>query len=449
MVLFYSNICTMEGMRDEREQRLAGLESEVADACGALNVAHARLVSCTAQLLESGLWKGYGIRSIEHWLTLRAGLSPERARHIADVAKRAGELPVTLQTLADGELSFEQAHAVARHARAHNDAEAASLAKVTTVTQIRSTLSRYTFVVDDTAEGGGSVDADGSGDHQDGSDAIESTSSAAAVDPAAEAAKPGWVQMGHAGSRFSLRLDAPALEGALLQAAISEAKDALIQQGQPAVTLLDALVEVCNRSLDKATPARRVDKYRIYAHLDTTGHWLNAGPALPPSVMNRLLCDRAITALWETDGKPVNVGRAMRIVPDRTRRLCQDRDRHCTFPGCTARGWLEVHHIVHWADGGATDSDNLTSLCPHHHDAHHRGEYAIAGNADHPPGTSASLTFTDTTGHRIGIRPPRPPDGPPPTPPDGHRYKPPTGERLQTRWIHLTPPPDSIDTIAS
>lgn len=430
-------------MKDEREQRLAGLESEVADACGALNVAHARLVSCTAQLLESGLWKGYGIRSIEHWLTLRAGLSAERARHIADVAKRAGELPVTLRTLADGELSFEQAHAVARHARAHNDAEAASLAKVTTVTQIRSTLSRYTFASDDT---GDDIGDDIGGDAVGDGEGVASTSTTM-VDPEAEAAKPGWVQMGYDGTRFSLRLDAPALEGALLQAAISEAKDALIQRGQPAVTLLDALVEVCNRSLDKATPARRLDKYRIYAHLDTTGHWVNAGPALPPSVMNRLLCDRAITALWETDGKPVNVGRAMRIVPDRTRRLCQDRDRHCTFPGCTARGWLEVHHIVHWADGGATDTDNLTSLCPHHHDAHHRGEYAIAGNADHPPGTQGALVFADTTGNRIGIRPPRPPDRPPPTPPDGHRYKPPTGERLQTRWIHLSPPPDTIEAI--
>lgn len=408
-----------------------------------MNVAHAKLVSCTAEPLESGLWKGYGIRSIEHWLTLRAGLSPQRARHIADVAHRATELPVTVQTMADGQLSFEQAHAVAEHARPHNDAEAASLAKVTTVTQIRSTLSRYTFAADDTGTG------------TDGEN--EQPAAAPVADAEAAAAKPGWLQMGYDGTRFTLRLDAPAHLGALIQAAISEAKDHLIQQGHPAVTALDALLEVSQRSLDNTNPTRRVDKYRVYTHLDTEGHWVNAGPALPASIMNKLLCDTQITPLWETDGKPVNVGRSMRTVPDRTRRLCQDRDRHCRYPGCTARNWLEAHHIVHWKDGGNTDTANLISLCPHHHDTHHRGHYTITGNADHHPdhtGATAAvhkaadwpadpIVFTDTTGHTIGLRPPRPPDRPPPGPPDGHPYKPPTGERLQARWIYLTPPPDN------
>ena len=44
------------------------------------------------------------------------------------------------------------------------------------------------------------------------------------------------------------------------------------------------------------------------------------------------------------------------------------RDGGCSFPGCdTAPEWFERHHIVAWADGGATDLDNLTLLCRYHH----------------------------------------------------------------------------------
>jgi hypothetical protein len=100
---------------DSRNVRLADLEERVADACGVLNVAHAQLVAVTGELIESELWRGFGIRSVEHWLVLKAGLSPERARQVVEVASAAEALPVTTRKLADGELSFEQVHAVARH----------------------------------------------------------------------------------------------------------------------------------------------------------------------------------------------------------------------------------------------------------------------------------------------------------------------------------------------
>jgi hypothetical protein len=74
-----------------------------------------------------------------------------------------------------------------------------------------------------------------------------------------------------------------------------------------------------------------------------------------------------------------------------------DRDRGCRFPGCVATAHLEVHHVVHWADGGRTDLDNLVSLCPFHHDAHHGGEFAISGDPNDPAG----LVFTAPGGFPI------------------------------------------------
>src|SRR4029453_18037943 len=148
--------------------------------------------------------------------------------------------------------------------------------------------------------------------------------------------------------------------------------------------------------------------------------------------------------VWEADGTPVSVGRKQRIVPDRTRRLVEDRDRGCVFPGCVATRFLEVHHLDHWADGGATDMDRLVCLCPHHHDAHHRGDFVVCGR----PVGSAQLVFTDTHGRVIGPR-----AGPLSVPsafrrPVTDAYRGPTGERLQSRWLDLPPNSPTLTLVA-
>src|SRR5680860_1121105 len=231
--------------RTRREDAVRQIEAEVAAAAGALNVAHGRRVEVAGELIETELWKGYGVKSVEHWLGWHAGLSPERARQITAVARRRREL------------SVDQVIAVAKHTPAHNDAEVASFAKVATVTQLRSTLSRYSFA---------KLDA-------------ESTDPAGTetVVAAEEAAAKGTVAMFHDGHRFGMRVDAPGDDGALIEQAMTEAKDSLFQAGHPNVTWMDALLEVCNRSLSTVESTSRRAKYRVYVHLDTDGAWLNQG----------------------------------------------------------------------------------------------------------------------------------------------------------------------------
>ena len=43
----------------------------------------------------------------------------------------------------------------------------------------------------------------------------------------------------------------------------------------------------------------------------------------------------------------------------------------CEHPGCTARHFLEVHHVIHWEDGGRTDLANLRLYCSGHHRHEH------------------------------------------------------------------------------
>ena len=127
------------------ERQLDAVEAEIADICGVLNVAHGRLVELVSRVIEAELWKGWGIRSVEHWLTIRAGLSRSQANRIVATARRQADLPVTMERLRSGELTLDQAAAVAALAPAHIDARAASLASVSTVTQLRSTRHRHRF----------------------------------------------------------------------------------------------------------------------------------------------------------------------------------------------------------------------------------------------------------------------------------------------------------------
>ena len=137
-----SNTCTMGCMVGTGGDEL---EAELAVVCGRLNVASARLVGLVAEALESEVWAGAGIRSPEHWLVLRAGLSPGRARQVVLMARRVRDLPVVMGAFGAGALSVDQVAVVARHAPSHVEASVAELAVSASVPQLGRVLSRYAF----------------------------------------------------------------------------------------------------------------------------------------------------------------------------------------------------------------------------------------------------------------------------------------------------------------
>lgn len=100
-----------------------------------------------------------------------------------------------------------------------------------------------------------------------------------------------------------------------MEQALREAKDSLFHAGQEQVSLADGLAEMANRSLSTITATSRVSKYRVYIHLSTTGGWVNGRGAIPPSLAAKFACDGVIQPLWETDGRPVSMGRDQRMSP--------------------------------------------------------------------------------------------------------------------------------------
>ena len=97
----------------------------------------------------------------------------------------------------------------------------------------------------------------------------------------------------------------------------------------------------------------------------------------------RIGCDSGgLVLIHAPDGGVLDLGRRTRTVPTAMRRAREGRDRNgCQFPGCNCR-LGDAHHVVHWADGGATELSNLVLVCRFHHRAlHEEGFQVVADGA--------------------------------------------------------------------
>ena len=177
------------------------------------------------------------------------------------------------------------------------------------------------------------------------------------------------------------------------------------------VTDVDAIVEMAQRSLDTVeSPARR-DRFRTNIHLTPSGAATDARgwstPRRHPQIHHlRRAADTGVHRRVDP-----HLGRSHPTHDPAT----HPPDRAPTRPelpraGCNETHHLEVHHIIHWEDGGPTDTWNLIAVCPRHHRMHHRGELGIHGNADLADG----ISFTNRHGRPIGSTGARPhaPRGP-------------------------------------
>jgi hypothetical protein len=444
---------------DVEEPPVLGFDAELDEVAGHINAQHARLVDLTITMLsDETLWVGEGLHSPELFLAWRTGLAPQRARQIVAIARRANELPDSVDAFRRGELSIDQMIAIANRAPWWSDGEVCELAKMLTVTQLRRTLAQYPFpdipptngdAAADTDHDGNATDApSGDPDADRGDDRRPDPDEPAQPAGGADDPDPGrhphgsmatgrvWWGVGDDGV-FRLHVESDQLAGMTIDAALREARDRLIQQGHHNVSDVDAFVEMAQRSLDNVDSPGRRERFRINVHLRADGSCSDDhGSTLPDAIRRYITCDGLMSPVFIDDTIPISVGRTQRMIPLRTRRFVVLRDEGCRVPGCTVTHHIEVHHVIHWEDDGPTDTWNLIALCPRHHRMHHRGELGITGNADQADG----ITFTNRHGRVIATTGARPqPPGAPPTAPTGV-YAHPVGERLDQRWLYFNPP---------
>jgi hypothetical protein len=423
----------------ERERRLDAVEARGAELAGVLARAAAELVEVVAEAVTDGLWKGEGFRSAEHWVGLRFGLSPRRARHIVAAARALPDLPACAAAFASGEISEDHvAEMVRAGVTAANDAAAADLARAGSVTQLRKALSFLPRPDRPDPDPGDDLD------ERDRAPAPAHTSF-------------GFADDGTWGMQVR-GLDP--IRGGLADRAMRAAREALFRDRHGVdpddlaqlddITWSDAFARLCEAALSQLDPHTATgrptsERYLVNLHLDADhpDHaQIHLGPALPAALRQQQLCDTQVR-LWCTDQLGnVGLGRRQHVVDPRLRTVIEHRDGGCIVPGCPVQTNLEIHHLGHWEHGWPTETWNLAALCrgtDGHHRQIHDGRLVIRGNPDQPD----TLEFTNTHGQPLTRR--RPP--PPTTDPPPGRWTNRSGERAD--WNHLTwRDPDTPDHAA-
>jgi hypothetical protein len=179
--------------------------------------------------------------------------------------------------------------------------------------------------------------------------------------------------------------------------------------------LHDALGEVCDFYLAHAQNLSPVcgERPRVIVTIPlellesrASEDWatLPSGMRIAPDTARRLACDAGLVpAVLGTTSEVLDIGRTTRTFPLGIRRAAWVRDGgRCAFPSCT-RPVVELHHIVHWAQGGFTSLDNASWLCTFHHWLVHEGGWTLRRHAD------GRYVWTSPDGREHSLPPPRRP----------------------------------------
>ncbi len=193
----------------------------------------------------------------------------------------------------------------------------------------------------------------------------------------------------HADGSLSGRFHLDPVGGEKVQAAL----EAHVQADRPAgdertraQRLGDAFVQVADNALAAGSlPTLRGHKPQVAVVVDVedlvdpaggpNAGRMGFGATISAARARWLACDGAVSrVVFGPDGAPLDLGREQRLMSWPIRRAAELRDGGCVFIGCDApTAWCDVHHLVHWIDGGETNLANSALLCERHHSKVHHG----------------------------------------------------------------------------
>jgi hypothetical protein len=291
-----------------------------------------------------------GCRSTAEWVTARLDVAPETAKTLVATARRLEALPTVETATEAGSISFDRAVALARIAIPSEDETIISELSVYDIAAIRRLRSNR---------------------HR-----LTRESEREAFERRYLVAQPNLDE-----SSWRLYGQLPAVAGRTFVEALDTKADQLPPGSGASRTTryadalwaisLDSLAGTDGASIESATPLLTVfvDANDAAATNGEASVVVEAGPSVGPDTIEAILCDGIIEVTGRTrDGTPVNMGRRSRTIPPRLRRFILARDGGvCTIAGCVSRYRLQPHHITPWSQGGATDTENLTTLCWYHH----------------------------------------------------------------------------------
>jgi hypothetical protein len=292
-----------------------------------------------AEALE--IWRPLGMVSALDYMERVLGYAPRTAQERLRVARALGDLPLLTAALAADDLTFSAVRELTRVATPGTEAAWIAAATGKNLRQIEELVA----------------------DHRPG-DRPE--------DPPDPQAHTHVVRFELAAETFAL---------------LRQARTVL--DGEHGTNLSDDafVAALCSAALDGAMTSEIAGraKYQIAVTVCRRcrqGWQEGAGAqiAIEPAAIDRPMCDAQHIGSIDTAVPE----RAYQEIPPSTARLVWRRDGgRCRVPGCRSARGLEIHHVVHRADGGSHDASNLCLLCSSCHLAHHRGALTITGTADH------------------------------------------------------------------
>jgi len=172
----------------------------------------------------------------------------------------------------------------------------------------------------------------------------------------------------------------------------------LTEGTEPATRRADALLELVARAMSFPTTGGRTPRTQLVVTMTldalvgsaTGGGVCGTDVVLSPATVRRLACEADIVPeVLGASPEMADPRWARRCFTSAQRRALAVRDGGCSFTACTiAPESCEVHHVLHWADGGDTEPANGALLCTRHH------------VLVHEQGLTAAVTERGVTWHR-------------------------------------------------
>jgi hypothetical protein len=286
------------------------------------------------------IWRPLGMVSMLDYLERAMGYSPKTGQERRRVARALGALPQLTAALAAGQLAFSAVRELTRVATPATEAEWIAAAAGKNLRQIEA-------LVADRREGDRPTDP---------------------PDPAAR--------------RHVVRYELSAETFALLRQART-----LLDDEHGTNQSDDAfLAALCGAVIDGAPAAEPTGRAKFQIAVTVCEYcrqgWQEGGGAQIPigaAAVERALCDAQHIGSIDDDAP----ARAYQDIPPSVARFVWRRDGgRCRTPGCRSARGLELHHLVHRADGGSHDALNVALICSSCHKAHHEGILTITGTAE-------------------------------------------------------------------
>ncbi len=347
--------------RTETPIDLDVLGEDIAATAAAIDAATHHLLTQIREFDERGGWYRQGALSCAHWLNWRIGLNLGAAREKVRVAKALGALALIDEALGRGELSYSKVRAMTRVATGANEADLLQMARYATASQLERICAHYRQVAEISGEQARATEDRRWVTQRATDDGMVAVTIRVHPDEATQLMQ-------------AIRVSAETSGGEMADGAVAMAEDVL--RGR--------------------APNRAPVDVSLHVSAETWQGHTEDGTGVSAETCRRLCCDAGVAPVVEdADGKVLGVGRKTRTTPAAIKRALAARDQGCRFPGCTHTRHVDAHHIVHWADGGSTELENLVDLCRRHHRYVHEFGYQVVVRDD------GDIVFVDPGGARI------------------------------------------------